>query len=153
MVEYHPDLYSFLILVIGISMLIYTIETHRSLKNECNSQFVHINFNILTIVSCLLVFVPISQLVLYRGCECKRISINYTVITVLLSMIGLTSSSMIFYGIETEKECNTKDVKKYAIAIFTVSFLILSVNIFLILRKRQEKKRIRKANYIPLISE
>lgn len=125
---FNPKLstFSFFIFVFGMIMTYLTIDQQSKLSNLCVSSKVQTGFNIILMLSIMMMIIPLVQLYCHWGCGHPQKDISYKWIIVIISLLLVVLASITLNGIDSEPNCKLSSARSFMIGLIT-SGVVLSV--------------------------
>jgi hypothetical protein len=128
---FNPTLATFSVFIFTIGMILtyLTSSKHAKLPNTCVSKQVHTGFNIILMLSIMMMIIPIVQLYCHWGCGCPQNDISYKWIIVIITFLLTISASVVLNGLKDK--CDTSSVKSYMIGLIVTGVILIIVLVVL----------------------
>mgnify|MGYP000453839221 CR=1 FL=1 len=123
--------FSVFIFVAGIVLTVLTIDQHSKLSNKCVSKTVQTGFNIILMLSVMMIVVPLVQLFCHWGCGCQQKDLSYKWIVVILAVLLTTTSGVVLNGLNNDKTCDSKSAKSLMTGIIASGSILIFTLVFL----------------------
>lgn len=126
--SFNPKLaiFSLFIFLFGMIMTYLTIDQQTKLSNLCVSSNVQTGFNIMLMLSIMMMIIPLIQLYCHLGCGHPQNDISYKWIIVIICLLIVVLASIILKGIDNEPNCKLSSARTFMIGLIT-SGVILSI--------------------------
>ena len=123
--------FSTFIFMVGIVLTVLTVDQHSKISNKCVSKTVQLGFNVLLMLSVMMMVIPLVQVFCHWGCGCPQTNLNYKWIIVSLAVLLIASSSVVLNGLNSDKTCETKNAKSFMTGIIIVCSSLVFMLVFL----------------------
>lgn len=118
--------FSFFVFVFGLIMSYLTIDQHSKLPSTCTSNKVQTGFNIILMLSLMMVIIPIVQLFCHWGCGCPQTNLWYRWIVVGILSLMIAAGSTVLSGLSDSK-CSLASAKSFMGSLVGVSVTLIVI--------------------------
>ena len=147
-------LFSIFIFIFGITLTYFTVDYHSQLPINCISPQVQTGFNIILMLSIMMINIPVVQLVCLKGCGCTQTTIWYRWIIISILLLLIAAGSTVLNGLSDSK-CKNDNVKTYMLTLIisSVTVLIFIIGFSIYEQKRKSSKGVSERSEVGEESE
>jgi len=118
--------FSFVLFVVGMVLTYLTIDQQSKLSNQCVSTKVQTGFNIILMLSVMMMVIPLIQLGCHWGCGCPQNNLWYRWIIIIICVLFISTGGVVWNGLDNDANCSLSSVKYYIKGLVILASVLLT---------------------------